>query len=141
MRRKPARLLADAPYPSRNPEVNLADLRAQIAANERGVSELRRMVAHFGLDVVHAYMRHVQDNAEEAVRRVIAVLRDGECRYETDGGAVISVTVRVDPATGPPRSTSPAPRPSCPATSTPRPRWPWPRCSTCCARWWPTRSR
>jgi len=92
-------LLADAPYPSRNPEVNLADLRAQIAANERGVSELRRMVAHFGLDVVHAYMQHVQDNAEEAVRRVIGALRDGRCRYETDGGAVISVTVRVDPAT------------------------------------------
>jgi len=91
-------LLSDAPYPSRNPEVNLADLRAQIAANERGVSELRRMVAHFGLDVVHAYMRHVQDNAEEAVRRVIVALRDGECRYETDGGAVISVAVRVDPA-------------------------------------------
>jgi 5-oxoprolinase (ATP-hydrolysing) len=93
------RLLAGAPYPSRNPEVNLADLRAQIAANERGVSELRRMVEHFGLDVVHAYMGHVQDNAEEAVRRVIGALRDGECRYETDGGAVISVAVRVDPAT------------------------------------------
>ena len=93
------RLLAGAPYPSRNPEVNLADLRAQIAANERGVSELRRMVEHFGLDVVHAYMGHVQDNAEEAVRRVIGTLRDGECRYETDGGAVISVAVRVDPAT------------------------------------------
>jgi 5-oxoprolinase (ATP-hydrolysing) len=92
-------LLAEAPYPSRNPEVNLADLRAQIAANERGVSELRRMVAHFGLDVVHAYMRHVQDNAEEAVRRVIGALRDGQCRYEMDSGAVISVTVRVDPAT------------------------------------------
>ena len=70
-------LLADAPYPSRNPGVNLADLRAQIAANERGVSELRRMVEHFGLDVVHAYMRHVQDNAEEAVRRVLRTLRDG----------------------------------------------------------------
>ena len=92
-------LLADAPYPSRNPEVNLADLRAQIAANERGVSELRRMVEHFGLDVVHAYMRHVQDNAEEAVRRVLCTLRDGQCRYEMDGGAVISVAVRVDPAT------------------------------------------
>ena len=78
--------------------MNLADLRAQIAANERGVAELRRMVAHFGLDVVHAYMGHVQDNAEEAVRRVIGALRDGECRYETDGGAVISVAVRVDRA-------------------------------------------
>ncbi len=93
------RLLAGAPYPSRNPEVNLADLRAQIAANERGVSELRRMVEHFGLDVVHAYMRHVQDNAEEAVRRVLRTLRDGQCRYEMDGGAVISVAVRVDQAT------------------------------------------
>ncbi len=92
-------LLAEAPYPSRNPEVNLADLRAQIAANERGVSELRRMVEHFGLDVVHAYMRHVQDNAEEAVRRVIGALRDGQCRYETDSGAVISVAVRVNQAT------------------------------------------
>jgi 5-oxoprolinase (ATP-hydrolysing) len=92
------RLLTEAPYPSRNPEVNLADLRAQIAANERGVSELRRMVGHFGLDVVHAYMRHVQDNAEEAVRRVLGTLRDGECRYEMDSGAVITVAVRVDPA-------------------------------------------
>src|SRR5690348_605196 len=68
------RLLASAPYPSRNPQVNLADLRAQIAANERGVGELRRMTDHFGLDVVHAYMGHVQDNAEEAVRRVIGAL-------------------------------------------------------------------
>jgi 5-oxoprolinase (ATP-hydrolysing) len=91
-------LLAGAPYPSRNPEVNLADLRAQVAANERGVGELRRMVAHFGLGVVHAYMRHVQDNAEQAVRRLIGALRDGQCRYETDGGAVISVAVRVNRA-------------------------------------------
>jgi 5-oxoprolinase (ATP-hydrolysing) len=91
-------LLASAPYPSRNPEVNLADLRAQIAANERGVYELRRMTEHFGLDVVHAYMGHVQDNAEESVRRVIGELRDGRCRYEMDGGAVINVAVRVDRA-------------------------------------------
>ncbi len=92
------RLLASARYPSRNPEVNLADLRAQIAANERGVHELRRMTEHFGLDVVHAYMGHVQDNAEESVRRVIGKLRDGRCRYEMDGGAVINVAVRVDRA-------------------------------------------
>jgi 5-oxoprolinase (ATP-hydrolysing) len=91
-------LLASAPYPSRNPEVNLADLRAQIAANERGVGELRRMTDHFGLDVVHAYMGHVQDNAEESVRRVIGELSDGRCRYEMDGGAVINVAVRVDRA-------------------------------------------
>ncbi len=85
-----------AAYPSRNAEVNLADLRAQIAANERGAAELLRMTGHFGLDVVHAYMGHVQDNAEEAVRRVIGALRDGEYAYEMDGGAVIRVSVRVD---------------------------------------------
>src|SRR6266567_28339 len=91
-------LLRDAPHPSRNPEVNLADLRAQIAANERGVGELRRMCEHFGLDVVTAYMGHVQANAEEAVRRAICGLRDGACRYELDNGAVINVAVRVDRA-------------------------------------------
>jgi 5-oxoprolinase (ATP-hydrolysing) len=92
------RLLVQAPHPSRNPEVNLADLRAQVAANEKGVAEVRGMIAHFGLDVVQAYMRHVQDNAEEAVRRVIATLGDGEFRYEMDNGAVIAVSVRVDAA-------------------------------------------
>ena len=67
-------------YPSRNPEQNLADLRAQIAANEKGVAGAAAgWSSHFGLDVVQAYMRHVQDNAEEAVRRVIGALRDGEC--------------------------------------------------------------
>jgi len=91
-------LLRSAPYPSRNPEVNLADLRAQIAANEKGVQELRRMIGHFGLDVVRAYMAHVQDNAEEAVRRVITALSDGEYAYALDNGAVIGVAVRVDAA-------------------------------------------
>jgi 5-oxoprolinase (ATP-hydrolysing) len=91
-----ADLLKSARYPSRNPEVNLADLRAQVAANEKGVAELRALVDHFGLGVVRAYMRHVQANAEESVRRVIAVLRDGECRYETDSGAAIQVAVRVN---------------------------------------------
>ncbi len=89
-------LLRSAPHPSRNPAVNVADLRAQIAANERGVAELRRLSGHFGLDVVQAYMGHVQDNAEEAVRRVIGGLPDGECDYELDNGAVIKVAVRVD---------------------------------------------
>jgi len=89
-------LLRDAPYGSRNPEVNIADLRAQIAANERGVQELRAMCDHFGLEVVTAYMGHVQDNAEEAVRSVIGALPDGECGYELDNGAVIRVAVRVD---------------------------------------------
>ncbi|MFB7737793.1 hydantoinase B/oxoprolinase family protein [Streptomyces sp. NPDC056112] len=90
------RLLTGAPYPSRNPETNLADLRAQIAANQKGVDEVARMIEDFGLDVVQAYMRHVQDNAEEAVRRVVDALEDGEYAYETDSGAVIHVRVRVD---------------------------------------------
>ncbi|MGW5129350.1 hydantoinase B/oxoprolinase family protein [Streptomyces sp. NPDC004069] len=90
------RLLTGARYPSRNPETNLADLRAQIAANQKGVDEVARMIEDFGLDVVQAYMRHVQDNAEEAVRRVVGALDDGEYAYETDSGAVIRVQVRVD---------------------------------------------
>ncbi|MFF9283884.1 hydantoinase B/oxoprolinase family protein [Streptomyces griseosporeus] len=90
------RLLTEAPYPSRNPRTNLADLRAQIAANHKGVEEVGRMIDDFGLDVVQAYMRHVQDNAEEAVRRVIDALDDGAYAYETDSGAVIRVRVRVD---------------------------------------------
>ena len=91
-------LLRSALHPSRNPGVNVADLRAQIAANEKGVAELGRMTDQFGLDVVHAYMQHVQDNAEEAVRRVIGALHDGECAYELDNGAVIKVAVRLDRA-------------------------------------------
>ncbi|MFJ7333330.1 hydantoinase B/oxoprolinase family protein [Streptomyces sp. NPDC101116] len=90
------RLLTDAPHPSRNPQTNLADLRAQIAANRKGVDEVGRMIEDYGLDVVQAYMKHVQDNAEEAVRRVIDALDDGEYAYETDSGAVIRVAVRVD---------------------------------------------
>ncbi len=89
-------LLAAAPYPSRDPETNLADLRAQVAANTKGIEEVGRMIDHFGLDVVQAYMRHVQDNAEQAVRRVIDTLSDGEYRYEMDSGAVIAVRVGVD---------------------------------------------
>ncbi|RRQ85466.1 hydantoinase B/oxoprolinase family protein [Streptomyces griseofuscus] len=92
------RLLTEARHPSRNPRTNLADLRAQIAANQKGVDEVRRMIGEFGLDVVQAYMRHVQDNAEEAVRRVIDALDDGEYAYETDAGAVIHVRVRVERA-------------------------------------------
>lgn len=90
------RLLTEAPYPSRNPATNLADLRAQIAANAKGVDEVGKMIEHFGLDVVEAYMRHVQDNAEESVRRVIDALDDGEYAYETDLGAIIHVRVTVD---------------------------------------------
>jgi len=88
-------LLESARYPARNADQNIADLRAQIAANEKGVQELKRMVAHFGLDVVKAYMRHVQDNAEECVRRVIGVLKDGEFAYEMDNGAMIRVKITI----------------------------------------------
>lgn len=89
-------LLTGAVYPSRDPDTNLADLRAQIAANEKGIAELRRMTDEFGLDVVQAYMGHVQANAEESVRRIVARLSDGSYTYETDGGAVIRVAVTVD---------------------------------------------
>ncbi|MFN0162358.1 MAG: hydantoinase B/oxoprolinase family protein [Burkholderiales bacterium] len=89
-------LLGSGRYPSRNIDQNMADLRAMIAANEKGVQELRRMVTEFGLDVVHAYMQHVQDNAEESVRRVIDVLKDGEFAYEMDHGAVIRVKISID---------------------------------------------
>jgi len=89
-------LLGSGPWPVRNPEQNMADLRAQVAANERGVRELRKMVEHFGLDVVTAYMGHVQDNAEEQVRRVLDVLKDGRYAYEMDGGAVIKVAIAID---------------------------------------------
>ena len=89
-------LLTSGKYPVRNVQQNMADLRAMIAANEKGVQELRKQVAHFGLDVVHAYMKHVQDNAEEAVRRVIDVLRDGEFTYALDNGGVIRVKISID---------------------------------------------
>ncbi|WP_084452775.1 hydantoinase B/oxoprolinase family protein [Roseateles chitosanitabidus] len=91
-------LLTGGPYPSRNPAQNLADLRAQVAANEKGVQELRAMVAQFGRATVEAYMRHVQDNAEESVRRVISVLKDGAFTLPLDNGARIQVAVRVDAA-------------------------------------------
>lgn len=91
-------LLASAKYPARNPDQNVADLRAQIAANEKGVQELGKMVVEYGLDTVRAYMRHVQDNAEEAVRRVIGALRNGTFAVEMDNGAVIRCSVAVDHA-------------------------------------------
>ncbi|BCP54454.1 5-oxoprolinase [Kaistia sp. 32K] len=89
-------LLTDHPYPVRNLAQNVADLKAQIAANEKGVQELRKMVEHFGLDVVTAYMDHVQNNAAESVRRVLGRLKDSEFAVETDQGAVIRVKVTVD---------------------------------------------
>ena len=88
-------LLTGGKHPVRNITQNIADLQAQIAANEKGVQELHRMVEHFGLDVVRAYMRHVQDNAEESVRRVLGVLKDGEFALPMDCGATLKVTVRI----------------------------------------------
>ncbi len=90
--------LASARHPARKPEQNLADLRAQIAANEKGREELGKMVAQFGLDVVRAYMRHVQDNAEASVKRVIGALKNGEFALPLDNGATIRVRIDVDPA-------------------------------------------
>ncbi len=90
------KLLSDHPYPARNVAQNVADLRAQIAANEKGVHEMRKMIAQFGLDVVKAYMGHVQDNAEESVRRVLEKLNDAEFSYPTDQGSVINVKITVD---------------------------------------------
>ncbi len=91
-------LLGSGQYPCRNPSQNMADLIAQIAANETGVRELRKMIDHFGLDVVHAYMGHVQDNAEESVRRVLDVCSDCEFPYPMDKGVTSQVKISVDKA-------------------------------------------
>lgn len=89
-------LLGSGKYPARNPDYNIADLKAQIAANARGAQELWKMVDHFGLEVVHAYMGHVQDNAEESVRRVLDVLQPGAFEYPMDCGGVIRVRIDID---------------------------------------------
>jgi 5-oxoprolinase (ATP-hydrolysing) len=96
--RETAALLLSGDYPCRNVAQNIADLQAQIAANQKGVEELLKMVDQFGIGVVQAYMRHVQDNAEEAVRRVVGALKDGSYTYRLDNGAVIKVAIRVDHA-------------------------------------------
>ena len=89
-------LLTKAKYPARNPLQNVNDLKAQIAANEKGAQEMRKMVGQFGLHVVRAYMKHVQDNADESVRRVIESLHDSSFSYEADQGNVVSVRITVD---------------------------------------------
>jgi 5-oxoprolinase (ATP-hydrolysing) len=91
-------LLAGGEHPARNPSQNIADLAAQVAANDKGVQELQALVDHYGLDTVDAYMRHVQDNAEESVRRVIGALKEGEYCLPLDNGACIRVAVRIDTA-------------------------------------------
>jgi 5-oxoprolinase (ATP-hydrolysing) len=89
-------LLASATYPARSPDINVADIKAQVAANEKGVQELRGVVARFGLEVVRAYMRHVMDNAEESVRRVIDRIGDGSFAYTMDDGSPLRVAITVD---------------------------------------------
>ena len=88
--------LASGPFPARDPDRNFGDIRAQIAACARGAAEIGKMVGHFGRDVVLAYMRHVQENAAEAVRRVLDRLRDGEFTYELDDGSQVRVAVAID---------------------------------------------
>ncbi len=92
-------LLAGAKYPARSPDVNVADIKAQVAANEKGVRELQRVVSQFGWPVVSAYMRHVMDNAEESVRRVIDRIGSGTFLYKMDNGRDLAVSVHVDKAT------------------------------------------
>ncbi|PIG92234.1 hydantoinase B/oxoprolinase family protein [Gloeocapsopsis sp. IPPAS B-1203] len=92
-------LLQNGRYPVRNSIQNIADLKAQIAANERGVQELHKMVGHYQLDTVQAYMKFVQDNAEESVRRVIDILQDGKFTCYLDNGSAIKVTVSINKST------------------------------------------
>ncbi|MBD1829481.1 hydantoinase B/oxoprolinase family protein [Microcoleus vaginatus GB1-A2] len=89
-------LLTAGSFPVRNSAQNIADLQAQIAANKRGAEELIKMVEHYGLETVQAYMGFVQDNAEESVRRVIEVLSDGEFTYSMDSGGQIKVAITID---------------------------------------------
>jgi 5-oxoprolinase (ATP-hydrolysing) len=89
-------LLTRGAWPARNVVQNLADLRAQVAACQKGIAELHAMTQHHGLEVVRAYMQHVQDNAEAAVRQVIDVLHDGSFEYQMDSGAVVRVAVTID---------------------------------------------
>ena len=96
LEREARELLESGAYPSRNPDQNIADFRAQIAANERGAAEIRSMIGHFGIKVVQAYMRHVKDNAAEAVRRVLDRLPDGDFARNLDNGGTIKVAISVD---------------------------------------------
>lgn len=90
-------LLAGARYPARSPDVNVADIAAQVASNQRAVQELQRAIAQYGWPMVEDYMRHVRNNAADNVRRVLSRLRSGSFSYAMDGGAKINVRVAVDP--------------------------------------------
>ena len=91
-------VLASGPHPARNPRQNLRDLKAQVAACETGMRELQRMVGEYGYGTVRAYMGHVQDNAAESVRRVIADLRGGTFACALDDGGEVRVTIAIDRA-------------------------------------------
>ncbi|MCK5896043.1 MAG: hydantoinase B/oxoprolinase family protein [Cocleimonas sp.] len=88
--------LTEGLYPARNPDMNIADFKAQLAACEKGVQELKKMVKHYGLNVVNAYMSHVQDNAEESVRRVLETLQNGHFCYPTDDGRQVCVNIKIN---------------------------------------------
>jgi len=92
-------LLSSGRFPSRNVEMNLSDLRAQIAANEQGIREIHKMVDQFGIEVVDTYMQYVQDNAEEMVRQVIDALEPGAFEYQMDDGCTVRVKVSIDKET------------------------------------------
>ena len=89
-------LLSGGQYPARQPDKNIADLKAQVSANARGAAAIAKMIADYGLDVVNAYMHHIQNNAEESVRRLISGLKDGHFRVETDQGTAVEVAITVD---------------------------------------------
>jgi 5-oxoprolinase (ATP-hydrolysing) len=90
------KLLTSGKYPARNPDMNIADFKAQLASCEKGAQELTNIVNHYGLDVVQAYMSHVQDNAEESVRRVLTNLQDGDFCYQTDNGNQVCVAIKIN---------------------------------------------
>jgi len=90
------KLLSSGEHPARNIKQNIADLKAQVAAAEKGSQELMKIIKHYGLEVVHAYMSHVQDNAEESVRRVLDVLSDSSFTYKMDDGHQVTVSISVN---------------------------------------------
>ena len=89
-------ILSSGKYPCRNIEHNMADLAAQIAANKTGINEINSMINQFGIETVHAYMKHVQNNAEECIRNAIVKLNDGKYEYELDNGEFIKVKIKID---------------------------------------------
>src|SRR5262249_13982178 len=90
------KLLTHGPYPSRNPQQNIGDLKAQIAANETGVQVLKKMIEQFSLPVVHAYMRHVRKNASHTVKQLLNKLKSGRFTYPMDDGNHVTVTIRIN---------------------------------------------